>query len=393
MKARLTRWLGYLAFMLAVVPVVILSHLAIHYYRVPPLAFAWFIVGLAVGIISHEAGHAACCLFARIPIRRVVVGTGPLILGRRIGGAKLELRLVPFNGAVHFDSPFPRRKLAIAFVTIGGVLGNVAFLAAAAALAAFDAVPYQARTPLVAMMAAQFLLAALSLLPFRARIGEARMATDGLALLSLVLWPLIGKRQMLRSHAEHVARYRSQPSEQWRPSEASRRIAFQMCRDGWSNETRRREIQHALMAELEGGKLAPEEETLVLDQMLTYALVCGDPEFRSMLDAWSRRSLELSPGLPTLLATRGGVLVELGDYEAGKAFLLPILASQDSAAEALFDKLLCQYFIARAEHALGHVGESRSFAEAARKTAASAPAWPAVQVPLGRLDAEARQAP
>jgi hypothetical protein len=393
MKARVTRWLGYLAFTAAVSSVVILGHLATHYYRVQPLTFAWFVVGLAVGIIFHEAGHAACCLIARIPIRRVVIGSGPVVLGGRIGGAQLELRLVPLNGAVHFDSPFPCRKPAIALVTIGGVLGNVAFLAAVAALAAIDAVPHQARTPIAAMVAAQFLLAAMSLLPFRARIGEARMATDGLALLSLMLWPLIGKRQMLRSHAEHVARYRGQLSEQWHPSEASQRIAFQLCRDGWFHDDIRREIQRALIAELEARQLPREEEMLVLDQLLTYALVCDDIELRAKLDVWSRRVLELGPEVKTLVATRGGVMIELGHYEAGKSLLLPLLDAQAATADALFDRLLTQYFLARAELALGNAVAAQALAVDARKTAKMIERVPAVRVLMKRLDTELKLAP
>lgn len=390
MKARVTRWLGYLAFLLVIIPVVILSHLAVRYYRVPLSTFAWFIVGVPVGIIVHEAGHAVCCLLVRIPIHRVVVGTGPVILGRHVGGTQLELRLLPLSGVVHFDSPFPRRKLATAFVTAGGVLGNIALIGGVTALATTGAVPNRAPTSLAAMAAAQFLLVALSLVPFRARIGQVRIATDGLKLLSLMLWPLTGERQLLRSYAAQIARYRGQPSERWRPSQASLRIAVQMSRAGWWNEARRRDIQHALMAELEGGGLAPEEEMLVLDKMLTYALVPGDVEFRCKLDAWSRRALELGPGLQTLLATRGAVLVELGEYEAGKALLLPVLAQQGNAADALFDKLLCQYFMARAEHALGNVAESRAFEEAARKTAASISETAPVQVLLRRLEAEKR---
>jgi hypothetical protein len=64
--------------------------------------------------------------------------------------------------------------------------------------------------------------------------------------------------------------------------------------------------------------LSREEEMLVLDTLLTYGLACGDTELRPHLDEWSLRASELGPEIATLIGTRGAVLVELGQFAAGR---------------------------------------------------------------------------
>jgi hypothetical protein len=42
----------------------------------------WFMAGMAIGIVFHEAGHALCATVTGIPIRRAVAGAGPLLWRR-----------------------------------------------------------------------------------------------------------------------------------------------------------------------------------------------------------------------------------------------------------------------------------------------------------------------
>src|SRR5712691_6883057 len=81
-------------------------------------------------------------------------------------------------------------------------------------------------------------------------------------------------------------------------------------------EVRLREFRETLLLKLECGDLVREEKMWVLDALVTDGLISGDPAVRARLDEWSLQALELGPELPTLLGTRGAVLVELGRYEA-----------------------------------------------------------------------------
>ena len=388
MKALETSTLRLVAYILACAAAVMICAKLATVYHIPlPV---WLIAGLAIGTAFHEAGHALCAAITGIPVRRVVIGAGPLLVNHSVWGVRLELRLIPFGGAVYHDSPFPHRKLAIAFVTLGGILGNIAFVSIVAALAAVGAVPSEAESPLSVMVVAQFLLIALSLAPFKARVGKARVATDGLQLLALMFWPLYGARHQKRYYDAQVGRYRGPASLQSSPSPAGTRIIPETMRlDGWSDRTVRLEILKTLADELKRGGLQREEEMLVLDHLLTYGLVCGDQEFRPHLEEWSARAVQLGPEIATLVATRGGVLVELGHYEAGKALLSPLLAKKrGQSADAKFDTFMMQYSLARAERALGNAVAAEALATAARSTAGTIAESAAVQVIMQRLDTE-----
>src|SRR5262245_26797424 len=84
------------------------AHAAMFVIEVPTLV--WFIVGVAIGILFHEAGHALCAAFTGNSIRRVVIGAGPLVLRARFKDTKLELRVLPFGGYVIYHPAFPASK-------------------------------------------------------------------------------------------------------------------------------------------------------------------------------------------------------------------------------------------------------------------------------------------
>jgi predicted Zn-dependent protease len=119
--------------------------------------------------------------------------------------------------------------------------------------------------------------------------------------------------------------------------------------------------------------------------LVTDGLISGDPAIRDHLDEWSLHALSLGPESPTLLGSRGAVLVELGRYEAGKALLEPLVAADQGES---FDSLMSQAFLARAERALGDREAARRLANAARRTSNALQATPRITAMLSRLEAE-----
>ena len=89
---------------------------------------AWALVGLVAGTIAHEAGHCAAAKLASLPVLRVRIGTGAVVMRTRLGKIELKLRLVPVGGFVWIkaDRNTPRPRL-IAFM-LGGVAANAALL-------------------------------------------------------------------------------------------------------------------------------------------------------------------------------------------------------------------------------------------------------------------------
>src|SRR5579859_3946801 len=90
---------------------------------------AAFLASFWVAILVHEIGHFLFGRLARIPIRLVWVGSGPLLLRLSLIGTPVELRAVPLGGAVSaYPAPL-ERKFAEMFFIIGGIAGNLAFIA------------------------------------------------------------------------------------------------------------------------------------------------------------------------------------------------------------------------------------------------------------------------
>jgi predicted Zn-dependent protease len=119
-----------------------------------------------------------------------------------------------------------------------------------------------------------------------------------------------------------------------------------------------------LLCELDHGGLMREEELLVLDALITDAVLQGDPQMRMRLEEWSRRAVEMGPDIATLRGSRGAALVELGRAAEGKALLELLLAADPTS----FDALLSHVFLARAEGALGNMERARYLAAQARVT-------------------------
>ena len=354
-----------------------------------PSRLFWLGAGFVVGVAFHEGGHALCAMLVGIPIRVVSIGAGPLLLHGQIGATKLEWRLSPFGGYAQHYPPLADRRFAAAFFIVGGVLGNVLVIAIAKSLS-FAA---SASSPLSTLPGSlsdiiipQVIMIVVSLYPFK--LGK----TDNDARLLLQLFRVSnGSAQVLAAYKRLLACYRSGSDLEFHATPASSRIAYQLFyADKWANTEARCEWRDALMRELARGNLPPEEEVLVLDALLTYGLVCGDSTLRPYLDEWSVRALNLAPGTATLLGTRGAVLVELGQHEAGKPLLLPL--AQDNAnanlSDSKFDALISQLFLIRAEFALGNVEKAAAMAAAALRTAEVATQTADVRMVMARFSHE-----
>jgi hypothetical protein len=190
------------------------------------------------------------------------------------------------------------------------------------------------------------------------KINGTRMASDGLQVLRL----LRSSRTTASGYLAALDRYGD--ARLLRPSQAVSRIAQQLARsERWIDEKIRRDVQEALLDELAQGGLTRAEEMLVLDALVTDGLLYGDPELRFQLDEWSQRALQLGPDIKTLLGSRGAVLVELGQYEKGKALLEKAAVAGRSNP---FDSIMTSIFLARAKHALGDAAAARRLMAAAR---------------------------
>jgi Peptidase family M50 len=375
------------AFWLCLGSVAIYGALVSTWHLPAPAPVVWVFAGLVVGVVFHEGGHALCALLSNIPVRLVSMGVGPLLLHGRVGETQLEWRLLPLAGYV---APYPiltDRKLSEAFVTIGGVLGNVFVIYIVSCLSFAPAADSPTvRDSLGAIIATQIFLILSSVFP----IKEWGLYNDGWRLLQLLYRPSTTRDNFLEAYKQQINR--GGLDVKFEPTSASSRMMYQLFRlDRWANEEAGRESRDAMMRELARGNLRPEEEATVLDSLLTYGLVSGDTKLRPHLDEWSVRALNLAPNLPTLVGTRGSVLVELGHHEAGKSLLLPLALEVDqhaASADRQFDALMIELFLARSEYALGNVERASVMAVTAQQIAKPILSSPAVRLVMARFDRE-----
>jgi hypothetical protein len=349
----------------------ICGHLA-HTYHLGTAHVLWFYAGLVVGLAVHEGGHALCALIVREPLRRVSIGEGPLLLRKRFDEMTFEWRLLPFAGIVQCYPDLSHRNRAsqVLFI-LGGVLANAIVASIALGLETSGLMPPTAQPALTAMAIAQVWFIALNLFPRRISIDGIRIRSDGLELLHLLSQRNNDWAQRREFYAAQLRRYSSDGEMQVIEEPRSARIFYQLSRANvWAEEATRRDVQDALIREVDRGGLRPPEELLLLDLLLTYGLVSDDLKLRSKLDEWSLRALSLAPSLPTLLGTRGAILVALGRYQEGKILLSSLPIKHDDASfDTTFDTLLNQLFLALAEQALGDSKNAQVLAAAARATA------------------------
>ena len=336
-----------------------------------------FFLGLAVGAVASKLGRLLCARVGSIPIRRMVIGRGPVLVCGRIGDMRVEVRLVPTGAVVTCaESPSMPKRSAVLLHLLSGALASVVVIGVIIWLHLAGVVPTILRndvgTPVV--------IAQLGILVF----------AQLLVIAGSVAEPFVyaGSRQ--------ITPYREGTT---RPPISTRSLGFvrlmhSAALDQMRNTAEsRRKAWAALQREVGRGDLTAEEEMFALDWLITHGLaadrpIFGDPMLRPKLDEWSERALRLGPKVKTLVGSRGAVLVELGRYREGKALLQTIAAAK---AAPLFDALLVRIFLARAEHALGNAAAARSLIAQARALARAGVRPPAPAAWMRRLQRELRE--
>src|SRR5258705_6215701 len=85
-----------------------------------------FLLGLAIGTVAHKAGRLLCARVGSIPIRRIVIGRGPVLMRGRLGDMRVEVRVVPTGMVVICaESASTPKRSALLLYLLGGVLANV----------------------------------------------------------------------------------------------------------------------------------------------------------------------------------------------------------------------------------------------------------------------------
>jgi hypothetical protein len=295
------------------------------------------------GLVAHEFGHAGMGWLVDLPPRLIRIGTGPVLLRRKLGSAWLDLRLWPLYGFVTRRPRPAGRNLAYAACVLGGPFANVTLLAAMVLLWStsddFDDRMFWA----LALGSAQLALVLTSCIPFVFKRHGTKHSSDMFKVIRLIRRPAAGTLEEW-----HAALMRSIAPVGMEIPPLSRdtpEIIYQVTRgDRLTDSWGRRDTSMALQSILAQGRLPALERALVLDSLVLIERGKGKGASVELMDAWSREAVALANG-PYTQVTRGGALVALGQPAEALALLIPLV----EAASAIGRGPLCQAYIRHAE--------------------------------------------
>lgn len=312
-----------------------------------PHFLAMVFLGLIVGSIAHEGGHAICGALAGIRPRLVNIGLGRPLVRFNLAGTWITVRLGLFAAGWMLPEPSDRRWARFALVA-GGPAGNLVLLAASIVIASAYTGTFAWLWPVGAVQIGGLIE---TLLPMKRTVAGSAAVTDGLALLRLLQRP---PASLAKAYAGRLRPYLPESSPPSPPSRYAREILFETTRfDRWTEAWARRDALMHLRALLVRSDLVGPERACVATAIASLALAFGDsfvpPE---QIDTLTRETLDFcfEPG-PTAL--RGVALAFGGDLSAGHDLLL----TAQQQFEDRRDPVCLEWVLCLA--ALGHVASMR----------------------------------
>jgi len=228
----------------------------------------------------------------------------------------------------------------------------------------------------------------LVIIPFPAKLQGRRVGTDGLQILNILFSRLPALTPAGTIYLRMIQRYVPEAGAENLKSAVASEI-LGVILQSWQAEDIRAERMCLTHLEriLDGGSLSSSEEVLVLDHLITTALLSDDAGMIAKIDEWSIRALDLAPLAEPLAGSRGGVLARLGRYAEAKLLLAPIAWKTGD----MIEQAMCRLFLAYAEHGLGNTEEAHRCLDGVRQMTGIESATSHFKNCLARFEAEILQ--
>ena len=345
-------------------PHTLLGYLCVSAASLAPAAF--------LTSVTHELGHAAATWMTGGRVLSIMVGSGPVAWRLRTPLFELEMADNPLWGGqvqrLHGDAAPGRWKEAV--VLAGGSAANIlADMALFALLGWLDAgrrpgEPWSgAMVAILALAAAQTLSAVMNLWPWSFQRDGDVLATDGGRLL--MLFRDAGVEELLaraRSRAMGPALLREgrkveaceEAARAWMlHGGASLFSSLVDCADKAAGPEAAVRIYLDQARRMPGVEEFDAEWSSAMGKLAWRALLARRPDWVDLADRLSARAAEMNPHGP-VKATRGAILMAMGELEAGEAMILAALPEIEAAADkAEFCDFLARHRLAGGEEYLG----------------------------------------
>jgi tetratricopeptide (TPR) repeat protein len=284
--------------------------------RDPAFLTVGFFAAVMISVVMHEIAHFISGRLLGLNPWWLTIGFGATVLKKQFRSFNLTLKAYPYSGAVYsslFEVQQSRWKRLL--MVAAGPLSNAGLLCLFARIAVHSHAPSLNATQAISweMAGANAYLLLTSLVPFYVTIHGAKVPNDGMQLFQLL-----------------ANRSPERPVASWRRA---------------VNEIEPEMLLAAYRSELANPALTAEERSAALDGFATGVLMYGAHEFLPEADRYSEELLRLNPAEWTVKGTRGSILVEKGELDAGIAMLSEVIEKDQSA----FDRAISASFLALAE--------------------------------------------
>lgn len=300
-------------------------------------------VGCLISLLMmpvHELGHAVAAWLLGVPVYKIQLGWyGRLLYRRRFGRCEFEVRIPPLGGLVQpgYRSAWGFRWKSV-IISIAGPLASIATMVSVFALLQnwFDGWQNWLGFGLIYAVVWELMH---NLYPRSVPSARGNLANDGLSILMALMTPA----SEIRKITEHY--YYSECLSLLMRERITE--ALQCCAEGLKH------YEHSLplmtlqgQCELDSNRpeqardtfqnllahpdCTPEVEAILRANLAWALLHMEDPANLPAAVLESQRSIDALPWLPEVQGTRGSVLVEAGEVDAGITHLLTAIRKSES---------------------------------------------------------------
>jgi Tfp pilus assembly protein PilF len=337
------------------------------------LFFGILYLTVVLAVLPHELGHALAALAVGMRLFNVTIGwSGRALFVRRIFGYDVIFRRIPLGGSA-LTTPKTIRFARLRFfvVVLSGPMVNVLLVVLGVWLInelADDAI---APWAIVAFICGNTFLVAISLFPMRFWRGKRRIPNDGLLLLQTIRMP---RSKIEEWHSATFCCEAAEALERGNISDAERWLAKGLDaypENTWkqsmeaavlNRQRKHREARDAYFVILNRPELPPGTQANLWNNIAWTDLMIGDPTLLEEADSFSRQALEEEPWSSYIRGTRGSVLIELGQIEAGVRLVKQAFQENDRNSQAL-----SACYLATAEIRQGNIRSALEYIHKARK--------------------------
>jgi hypothetical protein len=319
-----------------------------------------------LSVIVHELAHFFVGRWMGLPIWRLRIGNGSIVFDKEFATFRLVVGEIPFSGAVYefyvLGNMRHHRWKRFLMVGAGPAANAVMVLAGALLTARTDLADLPLTSFPLLMCWVNACLVLFSLFPYRAKVDGAKTPNDGLMLIHLLLNKSFKTPEHSTSSGQRAARL-SQASWRWIVRNSKPEPVLQHYRNYLNHPA-----------------LPADARCQLLDAFATCVLMFGATDFLSEADRYSAELLEAKPDEWTVKGTRGSVLVDKGETEAGMAMLQEVMRHDPSE----FDRAIGACFLALGEIKRKNLGAALESLRLARALDPNCGALPRLESLLNR---------